>query len=191
MRVAGILQVPTKRSKDILQQAKGITLIESIQIRWFSRWSAGGGWSGRAEAQRRPRVSKLRAKGLSDYHWCLPRAFETAYGALEFRGCILTENTSSSGFSNGPHHHDRLAVLNEILDSARLIAIFTGAEPTGQPGAFCKQKSRRHLTPAWPPYVCASPSKWDQLAAEYIHKNCRSFGHHLKAAVAKNGAFIE
>jgi hypothetical protein len=28
----------------------------------------GGGWSGRAEAQRRPRVSKLRDKGLSDYH---------------------------------------------------------------------------------------------------------------------------
>ncbi len=28
----------------------------------------GGGWSGRAEAQRRPRVSKLRPKGLSDYH---------------------------------------------------------------------------------------------------------------------------
>jgi hypothetical protein len=28
----------------------------------------GGGWSGRAEAQWRPRVSKLRAKGLSDYH---------------------------------------------------------------------------------------------------------------------------
>ncbi len=26
------------------------------------------GWSGGAEAQRRPRVSKLRAKGLSDYH---------------------------------------------------------------------------------------------------------------------------
>jgi hypothetical protein len=29
---------------------------------------SGGGWSGRAEAQRRPRVSKLRTKGLSDYH---------------------------------------------------------------------------------------------------------------------------
>jgi hypothetical protein len=27
-----------------------------------------GDWSGRAEAQQRPRVSKLRAKGLSDYH---------------------------------------------------------------------------------------------------------------------------
>jgi hypothetical protein len=36
-RVVGNLWVPTKRSKDILQQAKGITLIESTQVRWFSR----------------------------------------------------------------------------------------------------------------------------------------------------------
>jgi hypothetical protein len=50
------------------EQAMGIILIESTQIRWFSRWSGGGGWSGRSEAQRRPRVSKLRAKGLSHYH---------------------------------------------------------------------------------------------------------------------------
>ncbi len=35
-------------------------MIESTQIRWF--------WSGRAAAQRRPRVSKLGLKGLSDYH---------------------------------------------------------------------------------------------------------------------------
>jgi hypothetical protein len=28
----------------------------------------GGDWSGRAIAQRMPRVSKLRLKGLSDYH---------------------------------------------------------------------------------------------------------------------------
>jgi hypothetical protein len=68
MRVVGNLQVPTKRPTDILQQAKGITLIESTEIRWFSRWSGGGSWSGRAEAQRRPRLSKLRAKRLSDYH---------------------------------------------------------------------------------------------------------------------------
>ncbi len=67
-RVLGNLRVPTKRSKDILQQAKGITLIKSTQIRWFSRWSGGGGWSCRAEVHQRPRVSKLRAKGLSDYH---------------------------------------------------------------------------------------------------------------------------
>ncbi len=48
MRVVGNLQVPTGHSKDILLQAKGITGIESTQIRWFSRWSGGGGWSGRA-----------------------------------------------------------------------------------------------------------------------------------------------
>ncbi len=30
--------------------------------------SGGGGWSGRAVAQWRPRVSKLGLKGLSDYH---------------------------------------------------------------------------------------------------------------------------
>jgi hypothetical protein len=64
----GNLWVPTKHSRDILQEAKGIIFIKSTQIRWFSRWSGGGGWSGRAEAQRRPRVSKLRAKGLADYH---------------------------------------------------------------------------------------------------------------------------
>ncbi len=45
-----------------------IILIESTQIRWFSRLSGGEGWSSRAEAQQRPRVSKLMAKGLSDYH---------------------------------------------------------------------------------------------------------------------------
>jgi hypothetical protein len=28
----------------------------------------GGGWSGRAVTQQRPRVSKLGIKGLSDYH---------------------------------------------------------------------------------------------------------------------------
>jgi hypothetical protein len=43
-------------------------LIESTQIRWFSRWSGRGGWFGRAEAKWRLRVSQLRTKGLSDYH---------------------------------------------------------------------------------------------------------------------------
>ncbi len=52
MRVAGNLQVPSKRSRDILHQAKGITGIESTQIRWFSRWSGGGGWSGREKLSR-------------------------------------------------------------------------------------------------------------------------------------------
>ncbi len=38
---------------------RGITLIESTQIRWFLRRSGRGGWSGRAVAQQRPRISKL------------------------------------------------------------------------------------------------------------------------------------
>jgi hypothetical protein len=37
MRVARILRVPTMHSRDILLQAKGVILIESTQIRWFSR----------------------------------------------------------------------------------------------------------------------------------------------------------
>ncbi len=36
-------------------------------MRWFSRQSGGGGWSGRFVAQQRPRVSKLGLKGLSDH----------------------------------------------------------------------------------------------------------------------------
>jgi hypothetical protein len=43
-------------------------LVKSTQIRWFSRQSGGGGWSGRAIARRWPRVSNLGLKGLSDYH---------------------------------------------------------------------------------------------------------------------------
>jgi hypothetical protein len=35
--VVGNLWVPTRHSRDILLQAKGITGIESTQIRWFSR----------------------------------------------------------------------------------------------------------------------------------------------------------
>ncbi len=42
-------------------------MVESTQIRWFSRQPGGGGWSGKVIAQRRPRVSKLGLKGLSDY----------------------------------------------------------------------------------------------------------------------------
>jgi hypothetical protein len=63
-RAAGILQVPIMLSRNILWQ----TLIESTQIRWFSRWSGWGGWSGRAVALQRPRVSKLGLKGPSNYH---------------------------------------------------------------------------------------------------------------------------
>jgi hypothetical protein len=44
-----------------------IIWVESTQTRWFSRQSGGGDWAGRAAAQRRPRVSKLGLKGLSDY----------------------------------------------------------------------------------------------------------------------------
>ncbi len=47
--VARNLRDLTKRSRDILHKAKGITGIESTQIRWFSRWSGGGGWSSRAK----------------------------------------------------------------------------------------------------------------------------------------------
>ncbi len=71
---------------------------ESPQIRWFSRRSGGGGWSGRAVAQRRPRVSKLGLKGLSDYH-----SNETAVEAAR-RGAsglnkraTLTKNIYSKG----------------------------------------------------------------------------------------------
>ncbi len=46
----------------------GFILVESTQIRWFLKWSGREGWSGRAITQRRPRVSKLGLKGLSDYH---------------------------------------------------------------------------------------------------------------------------
>jgi hypothetical protein len=42
-------------------------LVESTQIRWFSRRSGGGGWSGRAIAQQRPRFSELGINGLFDY----------------------------------------------------------------------------------------------------------------------------
>jgi hypothetical protein len=45
----------------------GIVFVESTQIRWFSRHSGWGGWSGRAIAQRSPRILKLGLKGLSDY----------------------------------------------------------------------------------------------------------------------------
>jgi hypothetical protein len=60
MRVARRLRVPAMHSRDILHQA--------TQIRWFSRRSGGGGWSGRAITKWRPRVSKLGLKGLSDSH---------------------------------------------------------------------------------------------------------------------------
>jgi hypothetical protein len=80
-RIVGKLWVPTEHSRDILQQVKGIILVESIQILWFLRWSGGGGWSGRAVAQLRPRVSKLRWKKLSDYHFNVTAVKEARQGA--------------------------------------------------------------------------------------------------------------
>jgi hypothetical protein len=58
---------------------RGIILVESTQIRWFSR-SSRGGWSSRVAAQHRPRVSKLGLKGLSDY-----RSNEIAVEAARWR----------------------------------------------------------------------------------------------------------
>ncbi len=65
----------TMRSRDILHQAKGGSSWSS-PLRWFSRWSGRGGWSGRAVAQQRTRDSKLGLKGLSNY-----RSNETAVKA--------------------------------------------------------------------------------------------------------------
>ncbi len=48
---------------------RGIVLVESSQIRRFSRRSGGGGWSCRALAQQRLRFSKVGLKRLSDYHF--------------------------------------------------------------------------------------------------------------------------
>jgi hypothetical protein len=65
-------------SRDILHQAKrGIILVKSTQIKWFSRQSGIECWSSRAIVQKRPRVSKLGLKGLSDYH-SIETAVETA-----------------------------------------------------------------------------------------------------------------
>jgi hypothetical protein len=64
MRVAGKLRGPTKRSRDILHQAKGITGIKSTQIRWIyydQAEEAGPVEQSSAEAK----SLKLRAKGLS------------------------------------------------------------------------------------------------------------------------------
>ncbi len=68
MRVAGILRVPTMHLRDILLQAKGDHLDRDYPDQMVIKIISRGGWSGRAVAQRRPRVSKLGLKGLSDYH---------------------------------------------------------------------------------------------------------------------------
>ncbi len=81
MRVVGNLRVPTKRSRDILQQAKGVTLIEFTQIRWFSRWSVGE--AGPVE-QSSAEAKSLKTKGQGTV-W-LPLKWATAEAAR--RGAI-------------------------------------------------------------------------------------------------------
>jgi hypothetical protein len=96
-RVIRNLRVPPQHSRDILQLAKGIILVKSTQIWWFSKWSGRGGWSGRAIAQRRPRVSKLGLKGLSDYH-SNETALEAArQGASEPNKGLLSWHVSQKG----------------------------------------------------------------------------------------------
>jgi hypothetical protein len=68
MRVTGILQVATMHSRDILLQAKGDHLDRVHSDQMVLDMIRQGCWFGRAVAQRRPRASKLRLKGLSDYH---------------------------------------------------------------------------------------------------------------------------
>jgi hypothetical protein len=38
-------------SRDILYRPRRIILIESTKIRWFSKWSIGGGWNLLLEAK--------------------------------------------------------------------------------------------------------------------------------------------
>ncbi len=68
MRVAEILQVPTMHSRDILHQTKGDHLDRVHSDRMVLEMIWGGGWSSRAVAQRRPRVSKLGLKRPYDYY---------------------------------------------------------------------------------------------------------------------------
>jgi hypothetical protein len=67
MRLAGNFWVPTKHSRDILQQAKGITLIESTQIRWFSDDQAEEA-SSVEQSSAEAKSLKLKAKGLPGCH---------------------------------------------------------------------------------------------------------------------------
>ncbi len=79
MRVVRNLQDLTKSSRDIVQQAKGITLIRSTQISWFSRWSGGahgGGWSSRAKL-RGGQESQTKGQGTVQ----LPPQWATAEAA--------------------------------------------------------------------------------------------------------------
>ncbi len=70
-RVVGNLRVPTGHLRDILLQAKGITGIESTQIRWFLDNQAGE--AGPVEhSSAEAKSLKLRAKKLSGCHPRLP-----------------------------------------------------------------------------------------------------------------------
>ncbi len=87
------MTVPTMHSKDILHQAKGgsswLSLLRSDGSRDDQ---AGGGWSGRAVAQRRPRVWKLGLEGLSNYH-----SNETVVEASRWRA----SGPNKKGYSHG------------------------------------------------------------------------------------------
>jgi hypothetical protein len=52
-------------SKDILHRTRGIILIEFTKIRWFSRWSDGGGWSLLSEAKSL-KTAQVRSSDSSD-----------------------------------------------------------------------------------------------------------------------------
>ncbi len=67
MRIVGNLKGPTKHSRDILLQAKGITGIESTPIRWFSRW-LGRGRCPVEHSSAEAKSLKLEAMGLSGCH---------------------------------------------------------------------------------------------------------------------------
>ncbi len=67
MRIVGNLRVPTRHSRDILLQAKGITGIESIQINGSCDDQAGE--AGPVEhSSAEAKSLKLEAKGLSSCH---------------------------------------------------------------------------------------------------------------------------
>jgi hypothetical protein len=54
----------TVRSREILHKRRRIILIESTKIRWFSRWSGGGGWSFLLEAKNL-KTTQVRSSGSS------------------------------------------------------------------------------------------------------------------------------
>ncbi len=72
------------------------------------------------------------------------KSFLDSMWSLWSRGCILTENTSSSRFSTGPYHQDHLTVLGGILDSGGWAATYirqTWTQWTSLSGVFSRWKS--------------------------------------------------